>query len=1000
MTSAALKNVFEALEYLDDKGLVTVDTPDVGDGRAYVWHEIRDKLDVDAAYFHGNVPAVYFKEIEDVNDDFLWDLHRSLWNHNRVPLLIAVLPSEVRVYNCFAPPLPDADRLMHDNPALLKRAVQQVSNVLAIRRELSDFRRQEIVSGRFVRSQMELFAREQRVDNRLLGNLKDVRKSLIDDISSDDGLSESVANSLLGRAIFVRYLEDRDVINGEYYRQFANGRSFRELLENSQHETYELFDDLADRFNGDMFPIHDLERNQVKPRHLQRLGQFLSGDEVVSGQMYFWAYDFKYIPIELISAIYETFLDEDRRNKSAYYTPPEIVDFVLNEVLPFETKTQDIRILDPACGSGIFLVEAYRRLVMLQRRANGDQNLSFEELRDLLTDSIHGVDLSEEAIQVAAFSCYLALLDFALLDCLEPKSIWETVRFPNLKGTNLFVNDFFEMDAPFNEQRYDIIVGNPPWRSSLTGSAADYVQRTQRAIGDKQIAQAFLWRAPELLADEGRLCLLAPSKGVLFNQSGPHRKFRHEFFTANQVTQVVDFSAFRRSLFREAIAPMAAVFWQNPPNGHSIRNELTYLCPHPSPLSDVLAGVVVFGDETKRLSRNQAASHPYIWKMALWGTPRDLTLVDGLRERFPSLEIVSQDRSWLIRVGVTVNGGDANHAPELGAIRYVPADSVRPFSVSSLPEERIGTDVFHRPRDKRVFLGPHVLIRGGVMAGGLLASVFMQDDAVFTDGVIGIAGPPTDKDYLKLACAFINSSLARYYQFLTTSSWGVERPAVLLAEYKSLPCAIPLEDTELRHELVTLVDRVQETRRHFDWQSELDALVYQAYGMTEAEQHMIEDVLATAMDRHYQGLQSNAFDPPSVDELTLYAQAYAEVFENTIGRTRALLPIVYEGNPPYRAVSFHMVPRDTRGQIPQIASDPELSGLLLKLEQIATEQHSQSLYFRRNIKVYEPDAIHIVKPAERRFWTRSAAYNDADETIAQLLRTLSPDSNGTSAHII
>ena len=68
--------------------------------------------------------------------------------------------------------------------------------------------------------------------------------------------------------------------------------------------------------------------------------------------MYFWAYDFKYIPIELISAIYETFLDEDRRKTSAYYTPPEIVDFVLNEVLPFETAPQDVSILDPACGSG------------------------------------------------------------------------------------------------------------------------------------------------------------------------------------------------------------------------------------------------------------------------------------------------------------------------------------------------------------------------------------------------------------------------------------------------------------------------------------------------------------------------------------------------------------------------------------------------------------------------------------------------------------------------
>ena len=990
MIGSALTNVFDALEYLDDKGLVTVDSPDVGDERAYVWQEIRDKLQIDAAYFHGNIPVVYFKELQTVNDDYLWDLHRSLWNHNRAPLLIAVLPQEVRVYNCFAPPQRDSGRLFAENGPLLKQAVQQVTNVLELRRELSEYGRREIVSGRFARSQQGEFNREQRVDNRLLENLRHVRRYLI-----DDGLPESVANSLLGRSIFVRYLEDRGVIDEDYFGRFGSGLTFHALLKGSWDETYQLFDELARRFNGDLFPINALERDQVKPQHLQRLGRFLDGEEVTSGQMYFWAYDFKYIPIELISAIYEAFLDEDRRKTSAYYTPPEIVDFVLNEVLPFETELQNVSILDPACGSGIFLVEAYRRLVTLRRHARGGQNLSFEELRDLLTGSINGVDLSEEAIQVAAFSCYLALLDF-----LEPKSIWEAVRFPTLKGTNLFVNDFFDTDAPFNERRYDIIVGNPPWRSSLTELATKYVRQNQHTVGDKQIAQAFLWRAPTLLADEGRVCLLAPSKGVLFNTSGPNREFRRQFFIANQVTQVADFSAFRRSLFREAVAPMVAIFSQASAGADSERNELTYLNPHPSPLSEGLAGIVVFGDEVRRFSRNRVASHPYIWKVALWGTPRDLMLIDDLCERFPSLEEVGQRRGWLIREGVSVNGSSANRAPDLAAMRYVPVSAVEPFHISSRQEERINREVFHRPGDRRVYMGPHILIRGGALAGGFLASAFLPEDAVFKNGVIGIAGPSEDRDYLKVACAYINSSLARYYEFLTASTWGVERDVVRLTEYKSLPCAIPVEDTDLVHRIVALVDRIQETSGDSDWRPELDELVYRSYGVTSSEQQIIEDFLNTTMDRYYRGVQATAFEAPSVGELTLYAQAYAEVFENTTGGSRALAPIVYQGAPPYRAVSFRLTPKGSRSRHPDIVSEPELDSLLVRLERIATEQHAQSLYFRRNIKVYEPDVIHIVKPAERRFWTRSAAYNDADETIAQLLRTVSRDDNGIAARTI
>ena len=922
MIGTALANVFDALEYRDDKGLVTVDAPEVGDGRAYVWEEIRDKLQMDAAYFHGNVPAVYFKELPNVDDDYLWDLHRSLWNHNRAPLLIAVLPQEVRVYNCFAPPLRDSGQLKLENPALLKQAVQQVTDVFALRRELSEYRRREIVSGRFVRVQQGGFNREQRVDKRLLENLGQVRRLLI-----ADGLSKSVANSLLGRSIFVRYLEDREVIKPEYFRRFASGLSFNALLNGSLTETYQLFNELAERFNGDLFPINDLERDQVKPHHLQRLGRFLGGEEVTSGQMYFWAYNFKYIPIELISAIYETFLDEDRNQASAYYTPPEIVDYVLNEVLPFETNAQMIKILDPACGSGIFLVEAYRRLVMLHRHARGGENLNFDELRDLLTGSIHGVDLREEAIQVAAFSCYLALLDF-----LEPKSIWEEVRFPTLKGTNLFVNDFFDLDAPFNKSLYDIIVGNPPWKSSLTTRAADYVRENNHTIGDKQIAQAFLWRAPTLLADQGRVSLLAPSKGVLFNQSKPNRDFRRQFFLANHVTQVVDFSAFRHSLFRQAVAPMVAVFYRMPSGADSEGNEFRYMNPHPSPMSEALAGIVVFGDEVRRFSRSQVASHPYIWKVALWGTPRDLTLVNDLCERFPSLEKVAQSRHWQIRAGVTVTGKDENDAPELGAMRYVPVNSVRPFHVASTPHERINRDVFHRPGNIGTYRGPHVLIRRGVITSGVLASVFLPDDAVFTTGIFGIAGPSEDTEHLKIVCAYINSSLARYYQFLTASQWGVERDEVLLTEHKSLPCAIPVEDRGLFRRIVALVDQIQESSGDWNWRPELDELVYEAYGATSSERQTIEDFLEIVMERHYKGLEANAFEAPSIVELTSYVQAYADVFENTIGGNLALLSTVYEGTPPYRAVSFRLAPKETQRRLPTMMSEPELDSLLVRLE--------------------------------------------------------------------
>ena len=147
-----------------------------------------------------------------------------------------------------------------------------MTDVLALRQELTEYRRREIVSGRFVRAQQGRFNRKHRVDYRLLENLRKLRRRLI-----DGGLSESVANSLLGRSIFVRYLEDRGVINENYFRRFASGPSFHDVLEGSRDETYQLFDELARRFNGDLFPIDDPERDQVKPQHLRLLGRFSKG---------------------------------------------------------------------------------------------------------------------------------------------------------------------------------------------------------------------------------------------------------------------------------------------------------------------------------------------------------------------------------------------------------------------------------------------------------------------------------------------------------------------------------------------------------------------------------------------------------------------------------------------------------------------------------------------------------------------------------------------------
>lgn len=978
----SLTDVFTALEYQDDMGLVTTNTSgDLKDGRLFVWNEIRDKFEIDAAYFHGNVPVVYFKKFESFNNEILWDLHKSLWNHNRAPILIAVLPQEVRVYNCFASPPRTPIEFASAETPLLNRTSWQALDLLAFQENLSDYNLREIKSGRFGQTHQELLNRKHRVDARLLDNLHKVRKRL-----TGDSLSESIVNRLIGRSIFILYLEHRGVFKSGDHKWFAGGQSFCDVLESEEakKETYKLFDRLSHRFNGDLFPTDYKEKEGVMNRHLQVLGRFLNGEDMDSRQMYFWAYDFNCIPIELISAIYETFLTEIQYNTSAFYTLPEIVDFVLSDIMPFDKESSRIRILDPACGSGIFLVEAYRRLVTLQSHS-WKENLDFEKLSTLLQESIYGIDTNEDAIQVAIFSCYLALLDF-----LEPKEIWETVHFPNLKGTNMFADDFFNQEASFNNQFYDIIVGNPPWKSQLLGLANDYIQENPYPIGDNQIAQAFMWRVSTLLTDEGKACLLCPSKSTLFNLSKTHREFRDQFFAKNRVTKVVDFSTFRHKLFHNSRAPMVAVFYQKHSDTAASDDYLTYIGLHPSPLSEVLAGVVIYGDDKKRLSYQRIVNNPHIWKTALWGTPRDLYLINDLESRFLPLGKVIENHEWTMSRGVTVNGrGKKKYAPHLTQKRFVRTEAIEPFHISSSKELKLNQEWFHRARSPILFSGPHVLIRRGVRGRKGLAATFLSDDAVFYDSVIGISGRPKDTKHLKALSACINSSLSHYYHFLTSSSWGVERSEIQVAEYENFPCPNFTESENLLNEIVDLVDRIQQTGSSpQNWRPELDKLVYRMYDLTLFEQQIVDDFVKITIERH-NNLKADAFKTPSLDALRLYAQAYTDVFVATTGGDIGLSPSIYKDISSYRAVSFRLTnnSKSELNQYPNIAYVAGLGNHLTTLEQIATEKHGQSMYSLKNIKVFNKNEIHIVKPAEQRFWTRSAAFNDADDTIAELLRT-------------
>ena len=143
-----------------------------------------------------------------------------------------------------------------------------------------------------------------------------------------------------------------------------------------------------------------------------------------------------------------------------HYTPNHLVDLVLDEVLPWDGDEWDIRVLDPACGSGVFLVKAFQRLVHRWRNARGRPGVA--DLRRVLENNLFGVDKERHAVRpVASFSLYLAMCDE-----IEPKLVWQkNMSFPRLRDKRLVKSDFFAEDKDGfctirDESTYQLVVGN------------------------------------------------------------------------------------------------------------------------------------------------------------------------------------------------------------------------------------------------------------------------------------------------------------------------------------------------------------------------------------------------------------------------------------------------------------------------------------------------------------------------------------------------------------
>lgn len=960
----------------------------------YVFHSKAEKNT-----FSSVQPAVYVAEAKTPEDARA--IHRSLWNLGQAPFLIVVLPNHIRVYTGF-----DYSRT-NDRAGNIEPPIALDRN--SILEQLADFCAEAINTGQLWRNRSQHLKPDKRVDRRLLKNLSQLGEFLREQM----GLPSQTAHALIGKYVYIRYLRDRDILSDQWFEQHeieSDNVLGRNATANGLRQLCTILDT---RFNGSIFPL-DFDSNHAPgDEHVRLVASIFKGDELLSGgwrqpSLDFQVYDFAYIPVGLLSSIYEQFLHFEGKGRKvgAYYTPEYLADYLISEMNVVSPLNKDMKILDPTCGSGVFLVLIYAHLIEMRLAQSGTKasTLPLPELLELL-EHLYGIERESDACYVTEFSLILTLLHYVgisefLLD--------EHFKLPSLHNTHIFQSDFFDDSSPIWTQGmiFDWIIGNPPWIEADRveepfASAWIDTHKKEQPVDDNSVAEAFSWRILRLLAPTGYAALILPA-ALLYNLHA--RYYRQSFFEQCEVRRMTNFSNLRGELFEgRATAPAITIIYR-----HAVIEQEKPPIEHYGPFAinqitkshDKLWTITINEQEYQTVSPFEAAyGDSATWKFALWGTQRDKRAIARLRKFFPQTLGQLCKSPWHLQQGPDLRNRVAEsreklkHLPNLEGKKRLDTDALNKSGfLFSIPDytlnDILAEECFIRERggDKGLLVSepPHLVINASWKY-----VIYSDEYFLVKPRQIGLSVSKEDADYLRALSVFLGSSLVRYYLFFQAPQWGIERDRITLNTVKSIPVpALTLNQIEqlaaLQKELVSMELKQGATYA----QAYLDEQVIRILQVPESITTVVTEFMQIRLKLVGGGTREavqKAQQRPNKEALQAYGQQLTTALDGFMDSGKIHHKVTIERGRDLICCTVEFVPSG-QAFTPMVEEVSLQNGhIFSRLQRELKEEISQWVYIQRGLKMFGPSNISLYKLPQLINWTRTQAMNDADDMIAEIL---------------
>lgn len=964
------------------------------------------------------VPIIYTFKVD--SEETAKRIHKLVWNQNLAPFLLIQSPSTIRIYPSFSYSTSD------DNP-IISVAINS-TNLL---QQLSAFSAEAIDDGSIWQHYGHLVDPTKRVDEKLLKDLK-----LLDEHLQNHNMSRVTSHGIIGKYLYLHYLRARDILSNRKLEKWHLTEKDIFGRDASFSAFQQLDKELQKWLNGSVFSLADSSLSKLSEKQLQLVSSVFNGDSP-NGQLSldFQIYDFSYIPIETLSCVYEQFLHDtagkDGKSRgeklSAYYTPIPLTDYIISELETRRPLKEGMKILDPSCGSGSFLVQCYRRLIEKKYHSSKKQ-LTPPELRELLVKHIFGIDKDQDACRVTELSLILTLLDYVNPPDLENT----TFKLPTLRENNIFEADFFDSNSKWQKimgnVRFDWVVGNPPW-DEVTGKPSvkkhehyfvwRWIVENKKTfpISGNQIAECFLWKVAQHCNDNSVVGLLIPAMTWFKREA---QMFREHFFSQRQVWCLANFANMAFVLFGGRITPRAsAVFFKciQPNVDNTIISFAPFVVEQIANRSSQKRiptwNIIVNGNEIKDVSIQQATTGEQLpWKVAMWGSNRDTKLLQKIKNKFKRFDQfvdevgINQPREGIqLRQSANSQKDEVEKHKELIGKKKIIINKFKNvdniFSFPSQTISKIGEqEVYVRKRGGlsglEVSKPPHILIDAARRF-----AIFSEEFILVPPRQIGISGTTKHIKLLRAISLYLSSYFCKYHQFMNSPQFGIGHDIADLKTLKLLPVPFDLltdhelnEWSNIQKDLADLSQKqyngmgfsTADEERFASLIKEMNAKVFKMLQLRPSEIILIEDFVNIHFELMSGKVTTSVTRKPTSQEMIEYLTTLRNNLDVFLPENQSIhhkIEMFHNHDSAIFSVSLAREKESIPVRI--LSGNTDEAKSLKTMRDILRHKHSQWVYFDRGLKVYENGTFHQFKPLQRLHWSRRQAILDADEIIAETL---------------